>query len=115
MKTNHILQYILACAMVCMASVIGASAEIRLPAFITDNMVVQRNSSFTLRGTAIPGSTVVITPGWDTNPIKAKAGADGAFTSIVNTPEAGGPYCLTISDGKEELTLNNILSGEVWL
>lgn len=115
MKTNHILQYILACAMVCMASLIGASAEIRLPAFITDNMVVQRNSSLTLRGTATPGSTVVITPGWGTKTIKAKAGTDGTFTATVNTPEAGGPYCLTLSDGKDELTLNNILSGEVWL
>ena len=92
MKTNHILQYILACAMVCMASLIGASAEIRLPAFITDNMVVQRNSSLTLRGTATPGSTVVITPGWGTKTIKAKAGTDGTFTATVNTPEAGGPF-----------------------
>lgn len=115
MKTNHILQYILACAMDCMVSVIGASAEIRLPAFITDNMVVQRNSSLTLRGTAAPGSTVVITPGWGIKTIKAKAGTDGTFTATVNTPEAGGPYCLTLSDGKDELTLNNILSGEVWL
>lgn len=101
--------------MTCMAIAPRATAEIRLPAFITDNMVVQRNSSLTLHGTTTPGSTVEVTPGWDTRATTTKAGADGTFTAIVDTPEAGGPYCLTITDGKDELTLNNILSGEVWI
>lgn len=115
MKTSHILQYILACAIVCVVSASGASAEIRLPAFITDNMVVQRNSTLTLHGTAAPGSNVQITPGWDNRATTVKANADGMFTANVSTPEAGGPYCLTIADGHDELTLNNILSGEVWV
>mgnify|MGYP000747900932 CR=1 FL=1 len=32
----------------------------------------------------------------------------------VQTPSAGGPYTITISDG-EPVTLTNVLIGEVWL
>ena len=37
------------------------------------------------------------------------------FTLKIATPPAGGPYSLTFSDPDGNITLENILSGEVWL
>ena len=45
---------------------------------------------------------------------ETKADSVGRFKLKVSTPKAGGPYSVTISDGKS-LTLDNVLIGEVWL
>lgn len=92
-----------------------AVAAIELPSYVTDNMVVQQNSEFTVRGHAGPGSTVKATTGWSSKTYSAKAGADGIFTLKIATPQAGGPYSMTFSDPDGDITLENILSGEVWL
>lgn len=42
-----------------------------------------------------------------------KSDHKGQWLAIVTTPDAGGPYEITISDG-ETLTLKNVLIGEVW-
>ncbi len=99
-----------------LAAVFGiAKAEIRLPSFITDNMVVQRNSTLLLRGNAASGSKVVVTAGWMDGTLSAKADEKGNFALEITTPEAGGPYALCVSDGRDTVILSNILSGEVWL
>lgn len=97
------------------ASGFTGDAAIKLPKFITDNMLVQRNAVLTLRGEAKPGSTVTVSPDWATTPVKVKADAQGKFSAPVPTPEAGGPYSITISDGADEVTLSNVLSGDLWL
>ena len=43
-----------------------------------------------------------------------KAGSDGKWKVKVATPSAGGPYEISISDGKT-LKLKNVLIGEVWV
>ena len=94
---------------------VPAFSAIELPSYVTDNMVVQQNSELTVRGHAVPGSTVKAAPGWSTKVYTAKASADGVFTLRLATPAAGGPYSVTFSDPDGDVTLENILSGEVWL
>lgn len=90
-------------------------AAVKLPSYVTDNMVVQQNSELTVRGNATPGSTVKAAPGWSSKVYTAIAGADGTFTLKIATPGAGGPYSMTFSDPDGDVSLENILSGEVWL
>ena len=45
---------------------------------------------------------------------KADIGIDGEWSIEVETPKAGGPYDIVLSDG-EECFLHNVLIGEVWL
>lgn len=106
-------QTILAAA--CILCTMSLSAEITLPRFFTDNMVVQQNSQLTIPGTASPGSKVTVSTDWLSKPVSATAGKDGKFAIKVSTPEAGGPYTIIVSDGKDTHTLQNVLSGEVWL
>lgn len=89
-------------------------AEVKMPAFFSDNMVMQRNTDANLWGTAKASSTVVVTPGWTDQVYKTKAGKDGKWKISIPTIDAGGPYSITVSDG-EPMTLSNIMLGEVWL
>lgn len=89
-------------------------AEVKLPAVINDNMVLQQMSSVPLWGKAMPGKTVRVTTSWDKKSYRAAANKSGNWRLNVKTPAAGGPYTITFDDG-QKLRLSNILIGEVWL
>lgn len=89
-------------------------AEVTMPAFFSDNMVLQQNSSVTFRGTAKPNAKVSIKTGWDNKTVTTKSDAQGKWTTDIATPAYGGPFDIKISDGTA-LTLNDIYVGEVWL
>lgn len=89
-------------------------AKITLPPMFSNNMVLQQQTDAPLWGTAKPGATVTLLTSWDGQTHRTKAGADGSWKLTVPTPEAGGPYTLTFSDGKK-LVLDNVMIGEVWI
>lgn len=90
-------------------------AEVSLPAYFSDNMIVQQNSALVVSGhSSLPGSTVTVTPEWSNRKYTATVNHDGVFSLSVPTPKAGGPFTLAVSDG-DLLTFDNVLSGEVWL
>lgn len=93
---------------------LGASAAIRLPAVIGSNMVLQRQSEAALWGKANANAKVTVLTSWNKKTYTAKADANGSWKVKVQTPAAGGPYEITISDGTP-VRLENILIGEVWL
>jgi sialate O-acetylesterase len=89
-------------------------ADIRLPYFFSDNMVLQQQTNAAIWGWAKPGSTVQIMTSWNKRKYTAPADAEGKWKTKIATPAAGGPYEITISDGSP-VTIKNILVGEVWL
>ncbi|RYZ28013.1 MAG: sialate O-acetylesterase [Chitinophagaceae bacterium] len=91
-----------------------ANANIRLPAVLSSNMVLQRNSAVKLWGWADPNEKVVINTSWNNNIDSTKGDANAKWEIIVQTPEAGGPYTITIN-GYNIIILQNILVGEVWV
>ena len=89
---------------------------VRLPQFYTDNMVVQQQSQLVIPGYAHPYAKVRAWTDWGTKEVQTTAGSDGAFRLTLQTPDAGGPYTIIVSDGSgEDVVLSNVLSGEVWL
>jgi hypothetical protein len=50
---------------------------------------------------------------WNKKKYTVQSDQSGKWKLKITTPEAGGPYEITISDG-EAITLHNILIGEVW-
>ena len=92
----------------------AASAKVELPNFLGDNMVLQQQTATALWGTAKPGKTVTIHPGWTRTKTKVQADPlTGKWFARIDTPAAGGPYDIVFSDG-EKLTVRNVLIGEVW-
>ena len=88
-------------------------AKIVLPNILNDNMVLQQQTSVKLWGKANPNKKVKVLPSWNEIEYSTIADADGKWMVTVSTPKAGGPYEIRFTDG-EELTLKNVLIGEVW-
>jgi len=105
--------YLLSFVLVVLASTI-LRAEVKLPAIFGDNMVLQQQSNAAIWGKATVNTNVKVTTSWNQKSYSAETGSDGNWKLKVETPIAGGPYSIVISDGKE-LTLNNVLIGEVWV
>ena len=110
MKNKKLLLGIAWAWLICLS----ANAEVKLPAFFSDGMVMQQQTRANLWGTATPNASVKITTSWDKQTYKITADAKGAWKLALSTPSAGGPYTITFDDGK--LTeIRDILMGELWL
>lgn len=92
----------------------NASADVRLPAIISDNMVLQGDTQVTLWGWADPNEEITITRSWRQSTVAVQADEKGKWAVQIDAPEIGGPYEITFK-GKNSLTVKNILAGEVWL
>jgi sialate O-acetylesterase len=93
----------------------GASAAIKLPALIGNNMVLQQNATINVWGWADAGEKISIQASWLSTPALATTTADGDWKSVINTPKAGGPYTMTITGHDYTITIENIMIGEVWV
>ena len=87
------------------------SAELRLPAVIGSNMVLQRDKPIPIWGWAAAGDEVAVTLGAGGK--KIKAGEDDKWTVKLDALPAGGPHELKVKGGGKEIVLSNILIGEV--
>ena len=89
-------------------------SKITLPELFSDNMVLQQQTDAPIWGKATPKKTVTVHTSWNNQTYSTQADENGKWQLKVKTPQAGGPYTITIS-GEKKLTLNNVLIGEVWI
>ncbi len=93
---------------------LALQAQLRLPALFDDNMVFQRNTQAPVWGWAYPGAEVSIRASWNDEEVKVKASSMGTWSADLHTPDAGGPYTVTVKS-ESELVLDNVMVGEVWI
>lgn len=94
---------------------LSLSAQVKLPALVSDNMVLQQNAKVNLWGWASPNQKINIQLGWANFPVNVTADAEGNWKTTVETPKGGETaYNITI-EASNKITLKNILIGEVWL
>ena len=94
--------------------IFSIKAEIALPDFFSDNMVLQQNTTIKLWGTAKPKTNVYIKASWLNKPLECISEIDGQWEISLKTSEASfKKQFIHISDGSE-LKIQNILIGEVW-
>ncbi|WP_241686460.1 sialate O-acetylesterase [Flavobacterium sp. YO12] len=89
-------------------------ANITLPNFFGDNMVLQRSSKVKMWGWANPNEEIKLVSSWNNQEYKTVADSEAKWEFYIKTPEAGGPFTIVIK-GFNEVVLKNILIGEVWL
>ena len=87
-------------------------ADVALPKIIASHMVLQQKIPLPIWGTADAGEDVTVSLG--DNKASTKAGVDGKWSVKLKEMTAGGPHELLIR-GKNEITLKDILIGEVWV
>lgn len=92
----------------------SANATIHLPSIFCNNMVLQQNANVKIWGTANYGEDLTIVGSWSDKEYIAKADKEGNWSTNIETPEASGPYTLTVS-GSATITFDNVMIGEVWL
>lgn len=107
MKNNLIILFLLTMANTAMAN-------ITLPNFFSDGMVLQRYSEVRIWGWANPKEEVKISTSWNNKEFRAVADSDANWSLAIPTPKEGGPFTIALK-GYNEITLKNILIGEVWL
>ena len=89
-------------------------ANVSLPNIFGDNMVLQRNSEVKIWGWANPKEEIKLVSSWNNQEYKVTANNQAQWELKIKTPEAGGPYTISIK-GYNEIVLKNILIGEVWV
>ena len=91
----------------------GLQAQLRLPAFLSDNMVLQQQKYNRIWGWAEPGKLVEVAFQGKTYP--AFADKQGTWQIFLQPSSAGVGGAMRIRSGSETLLLDNILIGEVWV
>lgn len=94
------------------ALALPAAAEVSVPSFFSDHMVLQRDIPIAVWGWAEDGEDVSVQLG-DQAAVKTTA-KDGAWKAQLPATAAGGPFVLVIK-GKNEIRISDVLVGEVWL
>lgn len=87
-------------------------AQIRLPKIISDGMILQRDASLKLWGWASPGEKITVS--LQGKQYKATTDPTGNWSVTIPPTPAGGPHAIQIK-GKDQVNINNVLFGDVWL
>ena len=90
----------------------SAFAQVVLPRLIRDSMVLQRDTRLKVWGRASPGEKIDIR--FNGKNAQAITDARGEWNTFLPAMKAGGPYTMQIK-GKNTITLNDVLIGDVWL
>ena len=90
-----------------------ATAALKLPALIGDNMVLQQGQPVPLWGWADKGAKVTVSIAGQS--AMATADDQGRWKVTLAKLETGGTHDLTIQAGDDKRTLKNVLVGEVWI
>lgn len=107
---RHIRFYSFILLLFCISS---SYAKVSLPAYFSDNMIIQQKSSLVFPGKAKPNKNIVLETGWDKKKYTTRSDSNGTWSIEIKTPQAGGPYRISVSDG-EVLSLTNVMVGEIW-
>ena len=88
-------------------------AELKVPHFFSDHMILQRERSAAIWGKADAGAEVTVS--FKGKSATAKAGVDGKWKAQVETGAADAKGAvLTISAGTDKIEIKDVLVGEVW-
>lgn len=102
-------------ASIVLLSCVVSQAKLRLPQLISDGMVIQQNSDVRLWGWDEPNTKITVSPSWTSDKKECTSDKNGKWETVVRSPRASyTPLSITF-EGKGEITVRGILSGEVWV
>lgn len=91
---------------------------IRTSSLLSSGCILQRNKENRIWGTAGKGVKLTLAleaEGKKLQELETTADAEGSFEFLLPAYEAGGPYTIRISDASEELCIEDVLFGDVFL
>lgn len=109
MKSLRLL-FVLACVT---ASCAAARADVRLPHVLSDHAVLQRDRPIHIWGWATPAAHLTIK--FHAQNVATVADASGSWSLWLAPETAGGPFTLTVSGDGADVTVSDLLVGDVWV
>ena len=110
---KHFPRFLCAGALALSLASHSALADVKMPAIFGDHMVLEDQLPVPVWGTADPGEAVTVTLGGEST--KATAGSDGKWeVKLPAMPPSPNPVTMTVT-GKNTLTFQDVLIGEVWV
>lgn len=92
-----------------------AFGKVKLPHLVSNNMILQQNSTVRLWGWAKPGARIMVSTSWSNNKTAATTDSDGKWKLTVQTPKADHKlHWMEFNDG-DKVRVDSILMGEVWV
>ena len=90
----------------------SASCKIKLPAVLSDGIILQRNTPLGLNGWAAPNEKVTLV--FNGKKYSSKTNKLGQWKIELPPQKAGGPYEMVFR-GENVIKVSNVLFGDVWL
>jgi sialate O-acetylesterase len=90
-----------------------AAAELQMSELFGDGMVLQRDTTVVIWGTAEPGAEIAVAIADRAVTVRADAG--GCWRAELEPMAAGGPYELTVATNDQSLIFSDVLVGDVWI
>ncbi len=91
----------------------GAYAEVRLPHLFSDHAVLQRDRPIHVWGWSTPGAHLLAH--FHQQQVASIADAQGRWSLSLQPESAGGPYVLSITGDEADVTVHDLLVGDVWI
>lgn len=91
----------------------GNTDSFKPHAIFGDNMVLQRDKKVPVWGSASPGENIIVKINGQEK--TAKADDKGNWIVWMEPSKAGGPYVMTVSNGKSNIEFKNVMYGDVWI
>lgn len=88
-------------------------AAVKLPTLFNDGMVLQRTKKIPVWGWANPGETVTVV--FNHKTYQTKTNADSTWSLKMKAMDAGGPYNMKVSGTDNNITIKDILIGDVFI
>ncbi|PQJ77119.1 sialate O-acetylesterase [Polaribacter glomeratus] len=88
-------------------------SQTKLPAFFGDNMVLQQQEQVAIWGQDNPGVSIEIKASWGEQSY-TKTAEDGTWKATLKTNKASFDTHTLVINGSTNVTINNVLIGEVW-
>lgn len=99
----------------CILFIESTYAEIKLPAVVSSNMVLQRNTTVVLWGWADANEKITIKASWLSAPLNIESDKDGNWKTEVETTNSKEVQSISITSNDSNILLENVLFGEVWI
>lgn len=93
-------------------SILPLTAEVKLPAIISDHMLIQQQMPVRIWGKAAAGEKIAVQ--LNGKYVTTTADSSGAWEAFLPPMTAGGPYEMNIQ-GANQIIVNDVLVGEVWV
>jgi len=108
MNRKHLISSLL----LCLITFCSLKADVKLPGYFSDNMVIQRDAPVKIWGWADKNENVSIR--FNGKSLNTKAGNNGTWEVTLPAMAFGGPYTMTVKGKNNSIELSNILIGDVW-